>query len=96
MFVMMIVLSAAGEGRAQYGYPSGYGPWAGRRLGLDAREQHGRGLGMLSMGRGMYNERTAEARSINANTAMTWNNYVYRRHRRGQSVCGTSRAKRAP
>jgi hypothetical protein len=39
-----------------------------------------RGLGMLNMGRGMYNVSTAQANSINVNTAMTWNNAMYRAH----------------
>jgi hypothetical protein len=36
-----------------------------------------RGLGMFNMGRGVYNEDTAVARSINTNTVMRWNNYVF-------------------
>jgi hypothetical protein len=32
---------------------------------------------MFNMGRGVYNEDTAVARSINTNTVMRWNNYVY-------------------
>ena len=77
IFVMMVVLSAAGEVRAQYGYPGGYGRYGWGGWGSTPGSSMARGLGMLSMGRGMYNEQTAEARSINANTAMTWNNYVY-------------------
>jgi hypothetical protein len=40
-----------------------------------------RGLGMLSMGRGVYNLRTAQARPINADTAMRWNSYVSQANR---------------
>jgi len=36
-----------------------------------------RGLGMLNMGRGMYNVNTAQARSINADTVMKMNQYMY-------------------
>jgi hypothetical protein len=35
------------------------------------------GLGNFAAGAGAYNVETAEARSINANTAMQWNNYMY-------------------
>src|SRR5271170_2883956 len=70
--VTMAVLSAAGEARAQYGYRGGYGGW-----GSTPGSSMARGLGMFSMGAGMYNERTAQARSINATTAMRWNNAWY-------------------
>jgi hypothetical protein len=35
-----------------------------------------RGVGIASMGMGIYNERTAHANAINLQTEMTWNNYV--------------------
>ncbi len=72
--VMMAVVSAAGEARAQYGYGGyGWGRWGGSTPGSSMV----RGLGMFGMGAGMYNERTAMARSMNASTSMRWNNYVY-------------------
>ena len=74
--VTMAVLSAAGEARAQYGYRGGYGGGYGG-WGSTPGSSMARGLGMFSMGAGMYNERTAQARSINATTAMRWNNAWY-------------------
>ena len=76
-FVSLVVVSAAGEARAQFGYPSGYGAYGWGGWGSTPGGSMARGLGMLSMGRGLYNENTAVARSINANTVMRWNNYVY-------------------
>jgi len=35
------------------------------------------GMGALAVGAGQYNQQTAVARSINANTAMQWNQYMY-------------------
>ena len=50
----------------------GYGGW-----GSTPGSSMARGMGMFGMGAGIYNERTAMARSINATTAMRWNNFVY-------------------
>jgi hypothetical protein len=65
---------------AQYGYPSGYGGsgWGG--WGSTAQGSIARGLGYFNMGRGAYNYDTAAARSINTNTLMQWNEYLYRSH----------------
>jgi hypothetical protein len=73
----MAVLTAGGEARAQYGYPGGYGRYGWGGWGSTPQSSMARGLGMLNMGRGVYNEQTAVARSINANTVMRWNNYVF-------------------
>ena len=42
----------------------------------DRRECRLQGAGHYAMGAGMYNLDTAQARSINAQTAMQWNDYV--------------------
>jgi hypothetical protein len=42
-----------------------------------------RGLGMLNMGRGMYNVSTAQAASINTNTVMRFNEAMYNAHAAG-------------
>jgi hypothetical protein len=36
-----------------------------------------RGLGVFAAGAGMYNQQTAVANSINANTVLNWNQYMY-------------------
>jgi hypothetical protein len=76
--VMTVISTAAGEARAQYGYPSGYGGYGWGGWGSSTSGSSlARGLGISNMGRGAYNEDTAAAQSINANTVMTWNNSVY-------------------
>jgi len=77
--VVVAVLSAAGEARAQYGYgyPYGYGGYGWGGWGSTPGSSMVRGLGMFSMGRGLYNLNTAQARSINTNTAMRWNNWLF-------------------
>jgi AraC-like DNA-binding protein len=80
--VLTVLLTAGVEARAQYGYgygygyPAGYagygwGGWGSTRGGSLAR-----GLGVFSMGRGVYNLDTAQTRSINTNTVMRWNNFL--------------------
>jgi len=61
----------AGTVQAQYG---GWGGWGGSST---LQEGVGRGMGVWAAGAGAYNEQTAEARSINANTAMQVNQYMY-------------------
>src|SRR6516162_5463374 len=71
----LIILSAmAGrDARAQWGYGGwGWGGWGASSLGGDL----GRGAGVYAAGAGMYNLDTAQARSINADTVMRFNDYV--------------------
>jgi len=67
--------------QAQYGYyPRGYGGcgWGGWGGGAQTPQGNmARGMGVYAAGAGMYNEQTAEARSINANTTMRFNEYMY-------------------
>ena len=79
----VVALAGAGEARAQWGYGSypgayrgyGWGGWGGG--GGTVQGSIARGLGMYAAGAGAYNVQTAQARSINANTAMQWNQYWY-------------------
>ena len=62
--------------QAQYGYGfGGYGDGGGGAH--TAEGDIARGLGVLAAGEGSYNINTAQARAINANTAMNWNQYMY-------------------
>ena len=45
-----------------------------------------RGMGMFGMGAGMYNVDTAQARSINANTAMRWDQGMFNGSREGAKL----------
>ena len=64
---------------AQYGYPYGYGNygWGGWGGGGTVQGSIARGMGAYAAGAGYYNQSTAVARSINADTVMRWNQYVY-------------------
>ena len=67
--------------RAQYGgyYPGGYGGWGGWGGGGTVAGDTARGLGAFAAGAGQYNVDTAQAASINTDTTMRWNNYVWSR-----------------
>ena len=66
-----------GNARAQYGYPGGYGRYGWGGWGSTIRGSTAAGLGYFNMGRGAYNENTAVARSINNDTYLRWNQYMY-------------------
>jgi hypothetical protein len=69
LFLSISVIPA----RAQY-----YGGWGGWGGGVGtAQGSIARGAGVAAAGAGYYNETTAVARSINANTAMQVNEYMY-------------------
>jgi hypothetical protein len=85
--VALAITLAAGYGssaRAQYGYyPHGYGGygwggWGGG--GTSLAGSTARGMGAFAAGAGVYNEQTAQARSMNVNTAMRYNQYMYESH----------------
>ena len=79
-FILAAVLTAASEARAQYGYGRGYGGYGWGGWGSTPGSSMARGLGMMNMGRGMFNVDTAQAHSINLTTAERWNNAMYRAH----------------
>jgi hypothetical protein len=61
------------DARAQWGYGGwGWGGWGATTVGSAARQS----AGYYAMGAGVYNLDTAQARSINADTAMRYNDYV--------------------
>lgn len=70
----LALLASGPAARAQY--YSGWGGWGGGG-GQTPQGDYARGMGVFAAGAGYYNESTAEARSINANTAMNWNEYWY-------------------
>jgi hypothetical protein len=64
--------------QAQWGYPAGFGGfgwggWGGQTVQGDIAT----GLGAYAAGAGYYNLKTAVADSINADTVMRWNQYLY-------------------
>src|SRR5206468_1518000 len=73
----LVLALTSGAARAQYGYPVGrygFGGWGG---GSTVQGDIARGLGNLAAGAGAYNEQTAVANSINADTVMRLNHYIY-------------------
>jgi hypothetical protein len=70
----VVLVMWPGAARAQYGFGGGWGGWGG---GGTAQGSMARGMGMFSMGAGMYNRNTAEAASMNATTRMRWNSYIF-------------------
>jgi hypothetical protein len=74
-----VLLATGGVAHAQYYYPPGYGHygWGGWGGGETIAGNQARGMGVFAAGAGSYNVQTAQARSINANTAMQWNQYIY-------------------
>ncbi len=72
----VLLASIAGrDARAQWGYGGwGWGGWGG---GVATPESAAlEGAGNYAMGAGVYNLSTAQARSINADTAMKFNEYT--------------------
>ncbi|WP_406695543.1 hypothetical protein V5E97_31465 [Singulisphaera sp. Ch08] len=77
--LLVFVLTVPGpSAHAQYRYPAGYGGWGGwGGGGSTVQGSIASGMGNYAAGAGAYNVQTAQARSINANTAMQWNEYMY-------------------
>lgn len=73
------LLLVAAPARAQpiYGGMYGAGYWGGGGAGSTVQGSELQGMGMLTAAAGQYNVETAQARSINANTAMQFNQYMY-------------------
>jgi hypothetical protein len=63
--------------RAQYVYPPGYAGWGGWGGANTVAGSTAAGMGQFAAGAGAYNVQTAQARSINAQTAMQMNEYMY-------------------
>jgi hypothetical protein len=78
--VIGLLASWPADARAQYGYPAGYGGYGWGGWGSTPQSALARGLGYFNLGRGAYNEQTAVARSINADTVMRWNQFAYQSH----------------
>jgi hypothetical protein len=79
LLAALLLAIQGGVSRAQYHYPGGYGGygWGGWGGGATVGGDQARGLGVFAAGAGQYNQQTAVANSINAQTAMQWNEYMY-------------------
>src|SRR3954471_2724777 len=83
LIVALVFVGAAlgSSARAQYYYPPGYsrygwGGWGGGGAST-AQGDVARGPGAFAAGAGVYSQETAVANSINADTAMRWNQYLW-------------------
>jgi hypothetical protein len=73
--LVLILCVSAGTVRAQ-GW--GWGGWGG--WGQTPQGAYAQGMGYYAMGAGQYNRDTAIANSINVDTMMRWNQYLYEAH----------------
>ena len=91
-----VLLTQGGAVQAQYGYPGGYGGygWGGWGGGSTPQGDMARGMGVYAAGAGVYNQQTAVANSINANTVMQWNEYMYQSAVHAAQVERARQAKR--
>jgi hypothetical protein len=77
-FVFALVVAQGNLARAQWGYPGGFGDFGWGGWGASTAEGDiARGMGAFAQGAGFYNLTTAKADSINTDTVITWNNYIY-------------------
>ncbi len=74
ILTMALGATQGASARAQYGYGA-YGGWGGG--GQTPGSSLARGMGVYAAGAGSYNVQTAQARSINTNTNMKYNEYMY-------------------
>lgn len=78
-FTIAIAATQGTGARAQF-YPHGYGGYGWGGWGGAAQTPQGSaaaGMGAFAAGAGYYNQQTAVARSINVDTAMRYNQYIY-------------------
>jgi hypothetical protein len=81
---MATALGAGATARAQWGYPGGYGGFGFGGFGMGGETVQGsvaRGMGAYAAGAGYYNQQTAVANSINTDTVMRFNDYMYQNQR---------------
>src|SRR5437763_16198446 len=75
--LLAVVFAVPGtSAHAQYHYPAGYAGWGGWGAHTAAGTA-AYGMGNFAAGAGSYNLQTAQARSINSQTAMQMNDYMY-------------------
>jgi hypothetical protein len=93
---LAILAATSGEARSQYYYPygygyggSGFGGWGGTPQGNFLQ-----GLGAYAEGAGVYNYDSATARSINVDTAIRLNQYIWNSELEARQLYNTHLARR--
>src|SRR4051794_18981466 len=79
--IAVALCQAAAPAEAQF-YGGGYWGGGGGTVAGNALQ----GAGMAAMGAGRYNVDTAQARAINAETALQWNQYMYQAKVEGERI----------
>jgi len=80
MFSLAVALTIANSvARAQYYYPygEGYGGYGFGGWGQTVQGSIAAGMGAFAAAAGQYNYETAAANSVNADTVMRWNQYIW-------------------
>src|SRR3954452_7679233 len=78
LLAVVFAVSGTSAHAQYYRYPAGYGGgggWGGG--GSTVQGSIASGMGNYAAGAGAYNVQTAQARSMNSQTAMQWNDYMY-------------------
>jgi hypothetical protein len=96
LFGLALVAPTGGGARAQYYYPGGYGygGWGFGGWGTTYEGSVLRGLGAYAEGAGVYNYDTAVAGSIDVDSYIKLNNYLYLSELEGQRRYAASHAAR--
>lgn len=92
-----ILATTFGEAEAQYYYPYGVGSGGygfGGFSGTTPQGNIARGLGNFAAGEGIYNYDTAVAESVDTNTVMRWNQYLYNSELEARRRYNQSHARR--
>jgi hypothetical protein len=77
-FVFALAVAHGTWAQAQWGYPGGFGDFGWGGWGASTAEGDvARGMGAFAAGAGFYNLNTAKAESIDTDTVIKWNNYIY-------------------
>lgn len=79
---LAILVASGSEGRAQWGFPGGFGDFGWGGWGATtAMGDEARGMGLFAAGLGQYNLNTAQAQAIEADTVMRFNEYLWESQR---------------
>ncbi len=89
--VLWLFVLSAGTVRAQGWGWEGWGGWTNTPEGALAQ-----GMGHFYKGAGIFNERTAIADSINADTMMRWNDYISAANQEGAAGMSPDAGKTLP
>ena len=93
---LVLVATTGQAARSQYNYPygSGYGGYGFGGWGVSPVGDIARGYGALARGEGVYNYDTAVAASVNEDTVVRYNQYLYNSMLEGRRQYGAYEARK--